>query len=115
MEPIISPWIFYLMSLADGLKIFSGIVAFCGAVVALGIYAFFGFERDEFAPWKYTKFPVIITIIGLIICLFVPSQEIMTKMIVASFITPDNIELGVEGIKSIFEYILTTTIEIIGK
>ena len=115
MEPIISPWIFYLMSIADGLKIFGGISAFIGAVVAIGMYTFFGFEHDEIAPWKYTKFPIIITIIGLIICLFVPSQEIMTKMIVASFITPDNIELGVEGIKSIFEYILTTTIEIIGK
>ena len=115
MEPIISPWIFYLMSIAEGLKIFSGISAFVGFVTAIGIYAVFGFERDELAPWKYTKFPIIITIIGLIICLFVPSQEIITKMIVASFITPDNIELGVEGVKSIFEYILTTTIEIIGK
>lgn len=115
MEPIISPWIFYLMSVADGLKMFGGISAFTGVVAIIGIYAFFGLERDELAPWKYTKFPVIIAIIGLIITLFIPSQEIITKMIVASFITPDNIELGIEGVKSVFEYILTTTIEIIGK
>ena len=36
------------------------------------------------------------------------------KMLVASFITPDNIELGVEGVKAIFDYIVTTAAELFG-
>ena len=114
MEPIISPWIFYFMSLADGFRAAGyilSITAFAVGVVSLLVY---NMENDGLMPWKYLKWFVITFVVGGAISIFIPSQEVITKMLVASFITPDNIELGVEGVKVIFDYIITTAAELFG-
>lgn len=114
MEPIISPWIFYFMSMADKLTVAGSIVA-GGSVIAAGIaIMFYGMDGDGFLPWKYLKYFVITGATGLIVATLVPNQETITKMVVASFITPDNIELGVEGVKAIFEYIINTAASLFG-
>ena len=114
MEPIINPWIFYFMSLADGFRAAGyiiTIIAFAVGVVSALVYVM---ENSELMPWKYLKWFVIAFVVGGAISIFVPSQEVITKMLVASFITPDNIELGVEGVKAIFDYIITTAAELFG-
>lgn len=114
MEPIINPWIFYFMSLADGFRAAGyilSITAFGAGVVSILVY---NMENDGLMPWKYLKWFVIAFVAGGAISIFIPSQEVITKMLVASFITPDNIELGVEGVKAIFDYIVTTAAELFG-
>ena len=114
MEPIINPWIFYFMSLADGFRdagFVITIIAFGVGVIALVAY---NIEEGGLMPWKYLKWFVIAFIAGGAISILIPSQETITKMLVASFITPDNVELGVEGVKAIFDYIITTAAELFG-
>ena len=114
MEPIINPWIFYFMSLADGFRAAGYILAIAGfgaGVISLMLY---NMEEGGLLPWKYLKWFVIAFVAGGVMSIFVPSQEVITKMLVASFITPDNIELGVEGVKAIFDYIITTAAELFG-
>lgn len=114
MEPIINPWIFYFMSLADGFGAAGYILAIFGFAAGLVSLAIYGMEEGEFLPWKYLKWSVIIFVVGGAMSIFIPSQEVITKMLVASFITPDNVELGVEGVKVIFDYIITTAAELFG-
>lgn len=114
MEPIISPWIFYLMNLADGFRAAGYVitlVAFMAGVISLVVY---NIDKGGLLPWKYLKWFIIAFAAGGAISIFIPSQEVITKMLVASFITPDNIELGVEGVKAIFDYIITTAAELFG-
>ena len=114
MEPIINPWIFYFMNLADGFRSAGYILAILGFAVGLISILAYGLENDEFMPWKYLKWFVIAFVGGGAMSILIPSQEVITKMLVASFITPDNIELGVEGVKVIFDYIVETAAELFG-
>lgn len=114
MEPIINPWIFYFMSLADGFRAAGYVITI--TAFAVGIIALVAYNIDEggLMPWKYLKWFIIAFAAGGVISIFIPSQEVITKMLVASFITPDNIDLGVEGVKAIFDYIITTAAELFG-
>ena len=114
MEPIISPWIFYFMSLADGFRAAGSILAIAG--FGAGVISLVAYNIDEggLMPWKYLKWFIIAFVAGGAMSIFIPSQEVITKMLVASFITPDNIELGIEGVKAIFDYIITTAAELFG-
>ena len=114
MEPIINPWIFYFMSLADGFRDAGFVITIIAFVVGVISILAYGMENDELMPWKYLKWFVIAFIAGGAISILIPSQETITKMLVASFITPDNVELGVEGVKAIFDYIITTAAELFG-
>ena len=114
MEPIINPWIFYFMNLADGFRgagYVITIIAFAVGVISLVAY---NIDEGGLMPWKYLKWFVIAFVAGGAMSILIPSQETITKMLVASFITPDNVELGVEGVKAIFDYIITTAAELFG-
>lgn len=114
MEPIINPWIFYFMNLADGFRAAGYVITILGFAVGIVSLMVYGMEHDELLPWKYLKWFIIAFVGGGAISILIPSQEVITKMLVASFITPDNIELGVEGVKAIFDYIITTAAELFG-
>lgn len=114
MEPIISPWIFYFMNMADKLAAAAPILTGASVIGAFAAIMIYSIENDEFIPWKYLKWFVIVGVAGLVMIVFIPNQETITKMLVASFITPDNIELGVEGVKAIFEYIMETAANLFG-
>ena len=59
MEPIINPWIFYFMSLADGFRAAGYTLAILGFAVGIVSILAYGMENDEFMPWKYLKWFVI--------------------------------------------------------
>ena len=106
MEPIISPWIFYLMSIVDGL-IGVGIMSMIIGGMTLVFCIIYTVEEYKW-PRKLGGWTIAVIVTGALIMLFVPNEETITKMLVASFVTPDNIELGVEGVQTIFEYIVNT-------
>lgn len=55
---------------------------------------------------KYYKILLISAAILMLICTFIPTKETMYKMFIASYITPDNINTGVEIGKNSAEYIV---------
>lgn len=113
MEPIISPWIFYLIEVLGALKEVGWACCFISGV---GFIVFFvmASEINVETIRKIIRWPIIGIIVGVILTIFMPSEETMIKMLVASFVTPDNIELGVEGVKAIFDYIVETAAELFG-
>lgn len=104
MEPIISPWLIYACDLVYSLHwlifiLLMGIIVFA---------IFFSFTEDEviqdqIRKKKLVKRAVIAGILLLLVGVFLPSQETMYKMIVASYITPDNLSAVNEVMKHTVE------------
>ena len=46
---------------------------------------------------------------------FIPTRETMYKMLIASYVTPENLDLGVNFTKETFEYFLSQIVEAINK
>lgn len=98
-EPIISPWIFYLMNIADRVGTISFFIAsfsFVGLVV-LGLFYVLGALQDidddaRERCIKSNKFLICCFLVFTPIALFIPGQQTMYKMLITSQITPNNIE-----------------------
>lgn len=118
MEPIISPWILYWISAAGGLKIafefgipftiFAVGFVYCAARLIIADTFDHDMEKELPKVFKIATVFVVVIAICLIVNIFIPTQETLYGMLALNYITPDNIELGVEGVKSIIEYIMET-------
>ena len=99
MEPIISPWIFYLLGFIDDVNVVCAIAIVAEAIVAAIVFMALIFSEGD--TWEWTKKAIkpflFISIPTILIGLFVPTSETVYKMIAASFVTPDNINLAVDG------------------
>lgn len=95
MEPIISPWIIYSVSLAAKIGTVAIVVAIVlGAAMLLAFLPFLmeGSEcASSFLKKAWVPFAVCIAII-----IFIPDKETLMTMIAVQYITPDNIS-AVQG------------------
>lgn len=95
MEPIISPWVFYLISVVD--KLHTGLLVFMAICVV--VFVFEGMEYMEFdvpeeEQARYVKTATIAGVLFLvagIVEIFIPDETVLYKMLTASCVTPDNI------------------------
>lgn len=92
MEPIISPWVVYAISLATDLK-----VAFILITLVAGLVMVFSIVDAEF---KRVKIAGVLCIITVLISILIPTKETIVTMLVASYTTPDNLSLANEVFKS---------------
>lgn len=88
MEPIISPWWFYLV----------GIVGYVGMALKIGALAL-GYlavivvlDCDEESTKKLCIWTGVIAIVMLLLSAFIPDRQTAYTMLAASVITPDNIQ-----------------------
>ena len=82
-EPIISPWVFYGLSLLDGIVAFFlliSMVSFAGIFVLAKDYG-----EDRF---KDSKKAGIIFVISFLLFLLIPGQRTVEKMLIAHYCTP---------------------------
>jgi hypothetical protein len=115
MEPIISPWILYWINVLGNLKDFAGVGVILVIIGGIGLGFLVTSFMDQVLEWdgdKIIKFAKkwavgvgILLIITTLLDLFIPNQETLYSMFALNYITPDNIALGVDGIKSIIDYI----------
>lgn len=115
MEPIISPWMIYLISLAPNIGSMLGVIS--GACVVISLIAIFcrgmctdddwetkeqHIRNEKFRAGCITiiKYMLPIGFVAFVIQTFIPSKETMIAMIVANYITPDNLHGANEAIKS---------------
>lgn len=92
MEPIISPWLIYVMSIFTCFKILFAVITFV-----------FGFATAcAMAEEAYEDAIkcLILTVASTIIAIVIPTKETIISMIVASYITPDNLNMANELVKS---------------
>lgn len=127
MNYIIDPMWFYWMDIVSELDIICVLIAIFGgiaAVVLTVVYAMNEHEIDEFPNCssaeqkensiikKYLKPIWVIAIISFIGVIFIPTDETLTKMLLAKFATYENAEIAIDGIQSAADYIINAMKEI---
>lgn len=114
MEPIISPFFFYFINLVDnvwGVSIAAAIVSGVAVCILLVICACESDnECDSFSDIynnhykKVTRRSILVCVVSIALCLFVPSKETMIEMAIAKNVTTQNIELAKDSIKGVIDY-----------
>lgn len=89
MKPIVNPVFFYI---ADTIPTVKGISIIVCAVAAMAIFLLWA--NDE--GGKIPKSLIATFALTLVLAIFVPTQDTLYKMGVASFVTPDNVSYVAE-------------------
>lgn len=109
MTPIINPIWFYLIDLSSTIKWLSFcllLILFC--IVFIMFFVAMGFDTEEdFKSYikhakKYVLFPFVMF---LLLYVFLPTKETMTKMIIAQHITVENYEFAKGEVTELIDYI----------
>lgn len=120
-EPIISPWIIYAINLGEHISF----VAFLGTLICIGLYWIAAGLRYDHRGNKdavdeantIQKWTLPIGIVCLLLCVLIPSEEVCYQMLVASYVTPENINATIDGTENLakraLELITDSVIKII--
>lgn len=74
MEPVINPWIYYLIQISFAIKSIAGaLIGFNIFVIITGIY-----DEDK----RKSKIFSIIFVVSILIVIFVPSCNVLTKIFI---------------------------------
>ena len=92
MEPIISPWWFYLVGIVG----YVGIALKIGALALGSLAVIVILDCDEESTKKLCIWTGVIAIVMLLLSAFIPDRQTAYTMLAASVITPDNIQ-AVQG------------------
>lgn len=103
ISPIINPLFFYFISVTNVLRFLLLIGSF-GVVIFVGFVCCVDYDAADIL--KFLKKPLIIGLIVGTIGVFVPSENTCYKMLAASLITPDNIEVVKDGTQELVDYII---------
>lgn len=97
MEPIVSPWLIYVIEMLGSLRILMGVLAFLGFVSFIFMFpaATFEFsdvtEEDRQFYRRKLWIPTTVLLTSIVIAVLLPSREAAYKMLMASYVTPNNI------------------------
>ena len=115
--PIINPWIFYLIDVLSTLKGVSGFtifIALSALIFTAVIMVYFKFQEDYYGYEDHAYIKTLIRIFKsflIIACIatgvytVTPSEETMYKMLVAQYVTYENVDKATETIKDGVDYI----------
>ena len=120
-DPIISPWVIYLIDKIDmiGILFFIAWIAGClGGVLCLIEGSSIIYTQEEQKIWhKRARTTFLVVTIFFIVAMLMPNSTTLTKMIIAQQITPNNItatkELTTEIMKDTVNFIADKAIEVI--
>lgn len=127
MEPIISPVLIYLIGISSNVQWLCNLltgVAISFAVVAAVIYLVneidaYGYDDDTQDTVrlcrKIIKYSLVCAVILGVIASLIPSKEVATAMVVANYITPDNLQGTNDVIKSNLQDYVNIIVEAINR
>ena len=116
MKPIINPWLIYLASRVDSLKILAGCILACAIVAILVVFIEGDIEYGNIFTHKwFMKKCIIASIISSIVLVIVPSTETIYTMAVVNEITPDNIQVIGKTGKDVVDYIVDQIDKVVNK
>lgn len=113
-EPIINPWVFYLINLLSNLDgIVLVCIILCGISVAiLGLVSIFSISDEDDCDYhlhitvvSWFKRVLILFMIFAVITALIPSKETMYTMLVADQVTYENVDALGDGAKDTVDYI----------
>lgn len=115
MDPIVSPWLIYLISVINSIRIFAFILGLVFSIPLLIYFVsdffnyineniLFPYQLDEYEELKkrnskQIKKYFILCLTFILVGLLIPSKETLITMLIANVITPDNINMSNEIIK----------------
>lgn len=118
MMPIINPWTFYLIDILSNLKGVSRFATFITVFVLIFIAIitaylkvqdfYYGSENNIEVIGILTRFfkkLLIVACIAISVFIVTPSKETMYKMLVAQYVTYENVDKATESIKEGVDYI----------
>ena len=101
MEPIISPWLIYALSLVDPLIITLSVVAMLAMTILIIVYTDYAFYYQRSSG--IVKVTWAVFIISTLLAIFIPSKNTLIAMYVANHVTPDNLSNAQEIITTIIK------------
>ena len=110
MEPVINPWVFYLIDGASALKVGALIFGLLIGLIFLGcgvwsIEITYSDEELKSAK-KKMKIGTTICIIGIVLFVLLPSSETVMKMAIAKNVTYDTIDAAKDIVVQVYNDIL---------
>ena len=110
MEPVINPWVFYLIDIADFLKGCSLLLGIIIAIIFVGWGSLSADEaynkEEEKAAKKMMKKGITILIISIVLFVFLPSSETVMKMAIAKNVTYDTVDAAKDVVVQVYNDIL---------
>lgn len=104
MTPIISPWIFYLMPIAEKINAIAKASLVIGGITALIFVIESSLEDDPFPKWLKGIF--IGLIFALVVFIFTPSEKTITKMLLAQNVTYERVEVVGDTVETVYNDIM---------
>lgn len=101
MEPIISPWLVYALSLVNPLILILAVVSILAVTVLVIIYTDYSFYDDRSS--NEVKVIWAVFIISTLLGIFIPSKNTLIAMYIANHVTPDNLSNAQEIITTIIK------------
>ena len=101
MEPIISPWLIYALSLVDPLIMTLAVIAMLAITVLIIVYTDVDFIDQRSSVVVKATWAVFI--ISTLLAIFIPSKNTLIAMYIANHVTPDNISNAQELITTIIK------------
>lgn len=116
MHYIINPWAFYLLGVSNSVGVVCVVFLFLFGIT-FGVYSiiwlveFSEYEEYKTPSWIFKKWkvPLILSIAFLV---FMPSEDTIYKMMIASQVTTENIDTAKETIQDVADYIVDAVKEI---
>lgn len=114
MDPIVGPWLIYLISVINSIRIFAFILGLVFSIPLLIYFVsdffnyinediLFPYQLDEYEELKKNSKQIkkyfILCLTFILVGLLIPSKETLITMLIANVITPDNINMSNELIK----------------
>ena len=127
MEPIISPALIYLIGISSNVQLLCNLLASVAVALAiLTIAIYFDVKMDTYYDdddkqdtvqlcRKIIKYSIVCVLTLGAISALIPSKEVATAMVVANYITPDNLHGTNDAIKSNLQDYVNIIVEGINK
>lgn len=100
--PIIDPMYLYLIEVLHNLDVFNQGVFILASIIMVMLVMFymesFKYNEDKKIK-KYIFICGFVWLLSFVICVFVPTKDAMYKMLLAHYVTTDNIQMVNDAIK----------------
>lgn len=103
MEPIISPWLVYALSLVNPLITILAVVAILAVTGLVIVYTDYDFYDERSS--NEVKVIWVVFIISTLLAIFIPSKNTLIAMYVANHVTPDNLSNAQEIITTLINQV----------
>lgn len=94
MEPVISPWIFYVIGTLRHMQMLLSFVM---------VFSFFAVFFTFLERKKQSRITCCVAIISTTLLVFIPSEDTARNMLIAQYVTPDNIQTAREDVISFIQ------------